>query len=195
MKKIYSYSPIFFMAAIVFYVLFSQCYTTFQHPIVYVPVDSTTYYEQEVTFADDCSQCHEDQKKYVENETDIYADPVYEQNYNWNYYYITPWWYDPYYYYGDNRPMAGEDQLEPTQRRDFGRRDTGPGPTYAAPAPSSSSLSKSRTNNSSNNSSNYSPPKRSERRQSVSTPAKKSQPPASAPKRVSRTKEKKKEKK
>ncbi|NOZ60059.1 MAG: hypothetical protein GXO74_00105 [Calditrichaeota bacterium] len=192
MKKIYLHSPIIFMVAILFYFLFSQCYTTFQHPTVYVPVDSTSYYAQEVTFADDCSQCHEDQKKYVENETDIYADPIYEQNSDWNYYYMTPWWYDPYYYSGDSRTAVGDDQLAPTQRRDFDRRQKAPGPNYATPASSSPALSKSRSSGSSNNSS---PSKRRERRHSVSTPAKKSQPAAPAPKRVSRTKEKKKEKK
>ena len=139
MKKFYFHSPIILLAGIVFYFLFSQCYTTFQHPIVYVPVDSTSYYEQEVTFADDCSQCHEDQKKYIEHETDIYADPVYQQNYSWNYYYMTPWWYDPYYYYGDNNAMADDDQLAPTQRRDFGRRDTGPAVSGEKPCPSKKS--------------------------------------------------------
>ncbi len=195
MKKIYFDFSLVLLAGIVFYFLFSQCYTTFQHPVVYVPVDSTTYYEQEVTFADDCSQCHEEKQEYVENTTDIYADPVYQQNYNWNYYFVTPWWYDPYYYSGNNQAVGGDEQLAPTQRRDFDRRETPPGPNYAAPAASSPSLAKPRSSNSSNRSTNASPPKRTPRRSTISSPTKKSQPAAPGPKRVSRTESKQKSKK
>lgn len=193
MKKLFLNGSFLVMAIVFFYMLFSQCYTTFQHPTVYVPVDSTTYYEQEVTFADDCSQCHSDEKSKIENQNDIYAEPLYQQNYMWNYYFVTPWWYDPYYYSGTTPATAEDDNLPPTQRRDFDRRNTSPMPSYGAPAPSSPTLSKPRSG-SSRRSASAPQQKRNERRQSVSPPTKKSHPSTPAPQRVPRKETKKKKK-
>ena len=193
MKKIFSYSPIFILIIFILFSLSIQCYTSFQHPKVLVEADSAGYYyEEEITFADDCSSCHEQNTQYSENYSDIYDDPIYDESYNWNYYFVTPWWYDAYYY--EAQPVPSADDLAPTQRRDFDRRESSDGTRYAAPSPSRPSLAKPKSESSS--SSNSTPPRRHERRNKITnTPNKSKQSATPAPNRVSKKESKSKKKK
>lgn len=195
-KKFYHIIAIFIFVFSTIY--FLGCYTTFKHPKLakMAEPDSTGFYHNgDVTFNDDCSSCHAQVTPYAEHSTDMYNDPLYNENYEWNYYFVTPWWYDEYYYY-ETQPVRNNDNLDPTQRRDFDRRETTEAPRAGAgiPDPSRPSLSKTRNDNPPTNSTNQ---QRHERRESVSTNKdnlKKPAAPASTGNSVEQKKEEKKKK-
>ncbi len=167
MKRKFIYTPIFLGLFIISLSVSMQCYTSFNHPTVYVEADSAGYYyEQEVTFYDDCSSCHEQETPYVESSSDIYNDPVYNESYNWNYFFMTPWWFDEYYYYNE-MPNQNDNYLEPPRKRDFGRRsDSADSPRYGTPSPSSPVMAKPKSDDA--NRSSSPPRKRPSRRQDIS---------------------------
>jgi len=173
-----------------------NCYTTFQHPTVYIEEDDSTgfYHAEEVSLIDDCSACHEQKSPYVESYSETYNDEIYEENYNWNYYFVTPWWFDESYYYDEPRLQVEKNRLEPTQRRDFDRRGSAPMPRNTMPRTDRPSLAKPSSNNSSSSSTTASQPKqRNERRQTIapgnSKPNRSLAPPAKRESRESSKKE------
>jgi len=194
MKKKIVYTPVFILAVVILYSLSLQCYTTFNHPKVFVDADSTGYFHgEDVSLIDDCSSCHQQEEPYAMRESDIYDDQIYQDHYNWNYYYVTPWWFDEDYYY-NSQPIRNTDSLEPTRRRDFGRRDplNDIRPGTGSPNSSRPSLSKPQTDDTSPSTN---PTARSERRSSVSDKNKTKKSSAPKPKRVSREKKVEKKKK
>lgn len=118
-----------------------NCYTTFRHPRVHSSSDSSEVnHSAEITFQDDCSSCHEPNQTINDPYAPVYENPIYEQKDNWGYYYAIPWWSDQYYY--ENRQAKMNDNLPPTQKRDFDRREGTPSPAIATPGVSTPTLSK-----------------------------------------------------
>ena len=189
MKNKMIYLALLFISLLIFFSLSLNCYTTFQHPKVYIETeDSTGVVEtEEVTLMEDCSACHEQESPYVESYSNSYDDPVYEENYNWNYYFVTPWWFDDTYYYDEPRLKVEKDRLEPTQRRGMDRRGSAPMPRNTAPRTDRPSLAKPGSDSNNSPAPAPQPHKRKERRQTVTrervSPDKASTPP---PKRVSK---------
>ena len=127
--------------------LLAGCYTTFNHPPIYSYGDSTdVYLADEVTFLDDCSSCHERDLAIEDTHHQLYDAPAYTDDYSWQYYYVTPWWIDEYYYLEEAQDNA-DSQLPATQRRGFDRREVPTSPSAAAPgsATPTSSLAKPAT--------------------------------------------------
>ena len=156
---------IFFVLFLFSFVLFSQCYTVFQHPTVHNATDSTdTYYSDDVSFMDDCASCHEQQSMVYDAHPDIYEDTMFDNNYNWNYYFSTPWWFEGYYY---NTAQPNENSSLPRPgQRDFNRRDIPNRTMNAAPNPSRPALAKP-SNTQSAPAAPAKPAKRQERRQTI----------------------------
>jgi len=182
--------PILFLIIYGFISLFSSCYTTFKHPAVYAEMeDSTGYFhnEKEIALIEDCSSCHEQESPYVQYDNDTYNDPVYEDNYNWNYYFVTPWWLDESYYYDEPRVKTNQNQLEPTRRRTTDRRDSAPMPRYGTPRTDRPALAKPGSKSGTSSAPPQQPHKRNERRQTVTRDkVKTDKPSTSPPKRTSR---------
>ena len=195
MKPKFIYLPLLFIVGIiVFFSMFLNCYTSFTHPTVYIETEDSTGYIQteEVTLIEDCSACHEQESPYVESYSNTYNDPIYEDNYDWNYYFVTPWWFDESYYYDEPRLKTNQNRLEPTQRRGFDRRDTTPMPRNSAPRVDRPSLAKPGSDNNNISSPAPLPNKRHERRQTVTRDnVKPSEPSTPPPKRESRESSKK----
>ena len=159
----------FFIALWIIIVLFASCYTTFNHPPIYTYDDSTGVYTAEtVTFMDDCASCHEQDLAVSVPDNHLYSDPIYYDDYSWQYYYAIPWWVDDYYYM-EKAPENIENQLPATQRRDHDRRETPSSPAAAAPGgtPPTSSLAKPSTEDHAPVVDPPKPPERHERRQVV----------------------------
>jgi hypothetical protein len=170
---------IFLIFGFLMFLIFFQCYTTFKHPPISSNADSTeAYHSKEINFLEDCSSCHEQNNPINDSHLQVYDDPLYQDNYNWQYYYVIPWWIDAYYY--EDNMAQQKDILPAPQRRDFDRRET---PTSSA-TPSSgtpgASLAKPSTNTSSSSepSSSETPPqKRNERREIAAKEKSQSQQP------------------
>lgn len=198
MNKKILIQPIFIVIVILILSLSMGCYTTFNHPKLDSYADSTgTYHYEGITFLDDCSSCHEQNTQINDAHLQVYDYPVYEENYNWQYYFVIPWWYDQYYY-EDERQADANDRLPAPQRRDFDRREIPPSPATALPGASGSSLAKPSTSESTPaESPQPEPKKRHERRQVTTGESSKSEKATTAsPTRKEREKkETKKEKK
>ena len=137
-KKTTIILPIF---GLLFLFTFVQCYTTFKHPEIYSTSDDTSvHHSQEISFIEDCSSCHEQDNPINDAHLQVYDYLQYEDNYNWQYYYVTPWWVDDYYY-GDERAES-KNRLLPTQRRDFDRRGLPATSATTSPGASGATLSK-----------------------------------------------------
>ncbi len=198
MKQIKFSRLIFSVLALLLFFSIFQCYTTFKHPEIYSYADSTNvYHSQEISFIEDCSHCHEQNNPLNDAHLQVYDYPFYEDNYNWQYYYVMPWWVDDFYYEGQGVESGAT--LPPTQRRDFDRRGL---PASAAnPSAGASVTTLSKPAATSESSSQTAPQqqtqKRNERRQVVNRDDSKSQKSATtAPTRNKKeTKEIKKEKK
>ena len=135
MKQKRNIRAIFFVLGLLSFFTILQCYTTFKHPEIYSTSDSTgVYHSQQISFIEDCSSCHEQNNPVNDAHLQVYDYPLYQENYNWQYYYVMPWWVDEYYY-EDQRVESGA-TLPSTQRRDFDRR--GMPATSATPSPSGS---------------------------------------------------------
>ncbi len=147
----------------------SSCYTTFKHPQVFTGSDSTdVYHSQEINFAEDCSSCHEQNNPINDSHLQLYDNKNYQDDYNWQYYYVIPWWVDEYYYEEQLTPK--KDVLPAPQRRDFDRRDIPASSATPASGTSGTTLAKpSADNSSSSNAPNSTtqPKKRNERREIV----------------------------
>jgi len=151
--------------------------------------DSTGYYhtEEEIALIDDCSSCHEQESPYVEYYDDTYNDPVYEDDYSWNYYFVTPWWFNETYYYDEPRLKTAKDRIEPTRRRTTDRRGSAPMPRYTSPRSASPVLAKPSTDRGRSSVPAPQPHKRNERRQTVTQDkVKTSKPTTPPPKRAKR---------
>ncbi len=132
---------IFLLLSIIIILFWGSCYTTFKHPEIYSASDSTgVYHSQEISFIEDCSSCHEQNNPINDTHLQVYDYPLYEDNYNWQYYYVMPWWVDEYYH-GSQRAES-KDILQPTQRRDFDRRGMPATSATASPGVSGATLSK-----------------------------------------------------
>ena len=182
--------PLFCLSTISFLLMSMSCYTTFTHPPVYTEMeDSTGYYhtEEEIALIDDCSSCHEQESPYVESYDDTYIDPVYEEDYNWNYYFVTPWWFDESYYYDEPRLKKAQNRIEPTQRRTTDRRDTAPMPRYGSSRADSPVLAKPSSGSGNSSAPAPQPHKRNDRRQTVTRDnVKVNKPSTPPPKRTTR---------
>jgi hypothetical protein len=192
MKQIKNTRIIFSILGLLLFFTFVQCYTTFKHPEIYSASDSTgVYHSQDISFIEDCSSCHEQSNPLNDAHLQVYDYPLYEENYNWQYYYVMPWWVDEYYY-GSQRAES-KDILQPTQRRDFDRR--GMPATSATSSPGVSGATLSKPTATSDSSTQVSPQpkeqKRQERREVVNKDGSKSQ--ESTPTTPTRTKKEKKE--
>ena len=140
-----------------------QCYKTINHPIVNYPADSTGYYySKEITPIDDCSSCHKEELNNIESNFDIYNEPIYYQNYNWNYFFVTPWWYDQSYY--EQEEIAQEQENLRPPDRNFGRGAAKQSPLIATPNQSRPALAKP-TSESTSPKSDAKPPTRNVKRQ------------------------------
>ncbi len=176
--------PLFFLTTALFLMNSMSCYTTFKHPPVYTEMeDSTGYYhtEEEIALIDDCSSCHEQESPYVEYYDDNYNDPVYDDDYNWNYYFVTPWWFDEGYYYDEPRLKTTQSRIEPTQRRTTDRRDSAPMPRYTSPRTDRPALAKPSSDSGRSSVPAPQPHKRNERRQTVTRDKVKTNKPATPP--------------
>lgn len=121
-----------------------SCYTTFKHPKIYSTADSTYVYQHdEITFIEDCSSCHDQNDPITDTHLQVYDYPLYQDNYNWQYYYVIPWWVDEYYY--QEQSISSPDNLPAPQRRDFDRREMSPSVTTESSIPPGVSLSKPTT--------------------------------------------------
>jgi hypothetical protein len=178
-----------------------QCYTTFKHPEIYSYADSTdVYHSQEISFIEDCSSCHEQNDPINDAHLQVYDYPLYQENYNWQYYYVIPWWVDEYYYEGQRQESGAT--LPPTQRRDFDRRGMPATPATPSPGVSGATLSKpaATSESSSQTTPQQNTQKRNERRQVVNKDGTKSQEstttaPTRNKKETKETKKKKKQEK
>ncbi|MDZ7265046.1 MAG: hypothetical protein ONB16_10705 [candidate division KSB1 bacterium] len=141
MKSNRMYPVSFVIVAIAACFLLAQCYTTFRHPILYSTADSlATPQPQEITFMDNCSNCHDQAHPLTHSPIIFQGEPIDDYNYSWQYFYTMPWWLDSYYY--ENQPANLEDRLPPTERRNFDRREVPPSSAIENPAVSAPSLSK-----------------------------------------------------
>jgi len=176
MKQLKNTTIIFLSLVLLFLLAFVQCYTTFKHPEIYSASDSTgVYHSQEISFIEDCSSCHEQNNPINDAHLQVYDYPLYEDNYNWQYYYVMPWWVDEYYY-GDQQTES-KDILQPTQRRDFDRRDLPATSATSSPGVSGATLSKPSATSDSSTPASSEPKdkKRQERREVVNSDGSKSQ--------------------
>jgi len=168
---------------------FVQCYTTLRHPEVTAPRENSEFvHNGEVTFMDDCSSCHDQSATVAEPYQELYYSTDYEQDYNWEYYFVLPWWIDEYYYY-ESLPAAGNDPVHPPERRGFERGEIGGTPSYSTPNMSQPALSKTPTTESNPSE----PAKRHERRDSA-TDQNKESTKSTTPEPVREKKEKKSDK-
>lgn len=162
---------------IIFFLIFSvSCYTTFKHPQVYTYSDSTNVYNfQQISFIEDCSSCHEQNNPINDAHLQVYDYPSYEENYNWQYYYVIPWWVEESYYEGQR--AESKESLPATQRRDFDRREQSPSSATASPGVSGATLSKPTTTGESTPPASPQPDekKRHERRDAINQEGSKSQ--------------------
>jgi len=189
---------IFSIVGLLMCLIFVQCYTTFKHPQVYLNSDSTDdYHTKEISFLEDCSSCHEQNSPINDSHLQVYGNPLYQDNYNWQYYYVIPWWIDAYYY--ENQLTQQKDVLPAPQRRDFDRRDTSPSSATPSSGTPGASISKPAISPSSSDTSasGEQPQQRNERREIVDKEKSESQQSTTAgPERKKREDDKtKKEKK
>ena len=183
MKHKTFYSPFFLLISILLFSFSISCYTSFNHPVVYLEADSTGFCQPvEVTLIDDCSGCHNQEDIYAESYSNLYNDPVYDESYDWNYYFVTPWWVEESYYYEEQAPENNE-ELRP-QRRGFDRGGADQAPRYGTPSPSRPTLAKPASDTPTY--SKPKPPKRNQRRQSVVRDNNKSDKRTPPPKRESK---------
>lgn len=176
MKQIKNTRIIFSILGLFVFFTFVQCYTTFKHPEIYSASDSTgVYHSQEISFIEDCSSCHEQSNPLKDAHLQVYNYPQYEENYNWQYYYVMPWWVDEYYY--GSQPAESKELLQPTQRRDFDRRGLPATSATASPGVSGATLSKPTSTSESSPAATTQPEekKRQERREVVNKDGSKSQ--------------------
>jgi len=118
-----------------------QCYTTLRHPSVVLQQEgSEGYHSSEITFMDDCSACHEQSSAITEPYSEIYYDSVYDQDYEWQYFFDLPWWIDEYYY--ESYPADLGSPVRPPERRPFEKGEIGTTPMHVTPSTSRPALSK-----------------------------------------------------
>lgn len=195
-KKLLNSHYLISLSMFILFCFLVQCYTTFKHPQIYSYSDSTdVYLTEEVTYMDDCSSCHDQNSPVNDPHYHLYQSRIYEENYNWQYYYVNPWWIDEHY----NEELEKElnEKLPATQQRNFDRRDIPPSPATVTPnSATSPSLSKPSTSEPAPPESPQ-PKKRHERRKAITKESSKSEKSAtSTPTRKKRDqKETKKEKK
>lgn len=188
------------LGLLLFFTIF-QCYTTFKHPAVHTYSDSTdVYHSQQISFIEDCSSCHIPNNPINDAHLQVYDNPLYEENYNWQYYYVIPWWVDEYYY--ENHRAGSGETLPATQRRDFDRRELPATSATSSSGVSGATLSKPTTTGESSTATSPQPEqqKRSERREAVNRADSKSQEattpiPTRTKKETEETKKEKKQEK
>ncbi len=125
----------YILVATILLITLNGCYTVIMHPSLSEEyMAEQEYYDSHVTHMDDCSSCHQQKHtKFHSDYTDYYSFPDDQYNYDWEFYYDTPWWMDSYYVSKRNdRPV---NPLPPTQRRDIGRRGVVTGPTAVGSSP------------------------------------------------------------
>ncbi len=166
MKSFKTFRLFILMTAVVASLVGMQCYTTFRHPLVFSSSDSTDVaIAKQVDFLYDCSSCHERNNPIDNSHWQLYDSQRLQDNYNWQYYYVIPWWVDAYYY-EDGKGQQSQ-PLPATQRRDFDRRE--PGASQAVPAGGTPGTSLARpaagTSSSETPPPEPAPPRRNERRE------------------------------
>lgn len=168
MKQTYIIRILFSSLILLLFVIFVQCYTTFKHPEIFSHSDSTeVYHSKEINFLEDCSSCHVQDDPVNDSHLQVYDNPLYQDNYNWQYYYVMPWWIDDYYY--QDHLASQKDVLPAPQRRDFDRREMPASSATPATVTSGATLSKPANSEPSPapSSSESQPQKRNERREVV----------------------------
>ncbi len=179
------------------FLIFAQCYTAFKHPEIYSYSDSTqVYHSKEINFLEDCSSCHVQDDPVNDSHLQVYDHPLYQDNYNWQYYYVIPWWVDNYYY--QDHLAKQKDILPAPQRRDFDRREMPASSASPSTVTSGATLSKPNSNETTpaSSSSETQPQKRNERREVVPRDKKDSkQSTPTAPERKKREDQKTKKEK
>ena len=185
------FQKLLFSILIIFLCCFINCYTAFNHPDIYSESDAdstNTYYNSdEIVFTDNCQRCHEQEMILTENYDEIYESVI--DDYDWQYYFLTPWWVDDYYY-RSVQAQTGKSELPPTQKRDFGRGHLNSPPRIVTPTISRPTLAKPSNSESSTTSG---PTKRPARRETVTNQSSTSKndsaakTPKTAPVRVKKT--------
>lgn len=100
------------------------CYTMISHPrLSDEMITESEYIDQDVSYIDECSQCHENYHQFQAPYTDTFHAFDWEgyDYYDWQYYYDIPWWQEERYYISVSRD-EGDESLPPTHKRDFNRR-------------------------------------------------------------------------
>lgn len=136
-----SHRVVLFMLILLVSSFLTRCYTTLRHPEVVLDAeDMEGYQHSEISFIDDCSACHEQHSSVTESYGNIYYEPAYDLNYDWQYFFETPWWIDEYYYQPQPAEMASP--IRPPAKRPFEKGQIGSTPMHVTPSTSRPALSK-----------------------------------------------------